>query len=91
MQKIVTNRLITFKGGLGKGKTILLNVFIHYLWLRQLEFNHKNKGYNKVMRPDYLEELKKLEEAHKLPVYLSPGLDFKFTDEKGHEWSNEEL
>ena len=76
LERIISNKFIIFKGELGKGKTITMNLTSHYIWQKQLTENQKQKRYQKTMNLDYFNEWNKLDESKLLPVYTSPNLDF---------------
>lgn len=75
LKQIINNRLICFKGSPGTGKSIMMNILSKFIFDQRNEYNERNKRYNKIMRPDYLEVERKLIEDNKLPVYSN--LEFK--------------
>ena len=80
LEKIVSSRFIIFMGGLGKGKSILMNLTAHYLYEKQEDYNKKHKRFNRVMLKDYVLEYEKLKEQKKLPIYSN--LDFVLNEKK---------
>lgn len=88
LERIAQNRFVIFKGDLGKGKSILMNVTAHYLWQKFEEQNHKQRRYNKVMRSDYVAECNNLKDNNMLPIYSN--LDFVYKDKK-EELKSQEL
>ncbi len=61
-------------GRLGSGKTLFANLLCHYLNEIYNKKDKKSRRYNKYMREDYVEDLKKLEKEKRLRVYSSIGL-----------------
>lgn len=74
LNRLVSNRFIVFKGDLGKGKSILMNLTAHYLWQKQIVDNKRRLRYNLAMKPDYVRECVSLEDQQLLPIYSN--LDF---------------
>lgn len=72
---IVSNRFIVCMGSLGKGKSITMNLLVHFLVEKRKKENKRNKRYNRYMKPKYNESERMLEESKLLPVYSN--LDFK--------------
>ena len=74
LDKITQSRFIIFRGGWGKGKSILMNLVAHYLWAKERANIFDNIRYNKVMRADYINDYILLMQNNKLPIYSN--LDF---------------
>lgn len=74
LKQIISNRFIICKGGLGKGKSITMNLIAHFLNETREEEKRKNARYNKVMKPDYVKQELELKEQDLLPIYSN--LDF---------------
>lgn len=74
LKRITSNRFIICMGGLGKGKSITMNLIAHYLFELREHNLAKSKRFNKIMRPEVVAETKALEQANLLPIYSN--LDF---------------
>ena len=74
LEKITQSRFIIFKGGWGKGKSILMNLVAHFLYTKERINVFQNLRYNQVMRPEYTKEYIALMQDCKLPIYSN--LDF---------------
>lgn len=74
LEKITQSRFIIFRGGWGKGKSILMNLVAYYLYTKEKTNLFNNLRYNQVMRPEYTKEYFKLIQDCKLPIYSN--LDF---------------
>lgn len=75
LKDITQSRFIIIKGDWGKGKSILMNIIAKFLYKKKEIQDNENKRYLKFIKRDYLEQLKKLDEEKKLPIYSN--LDFK--------------
>ncbi len=76
LERIISNKFIIFKGDLGKGKTLTMNLTSHYIWQKLVFENQKNNRYQKIMNPEYSSQWYNLEKNSLLPIYTSPNLDF---------------
>ena len=83
LDKITQSRFIIFKGGWGKGKSILMNLVAHYLYAKEHANIYAQMRYNSIMRPDYTREYLTLERDDKLPIYSN--LDFVENNHKSQE------
>lgn len=72
--KMMNDRTIVFMGEKGKGKSLTMSAVAHFLWLKRLENNRKNRRYNKYVKPDYVTQQKVLDEKSLLPVYSNMDL-----------------
>lgn len=75
LNEITQSRFIIIKGDWGKGKSILMNIIAKFLYKKKEVQDNENKRYLKFIKPDYLEQLEKIDEEKKLPIYSN--LDFK--------------
>ena len=69
LNMIIKTRIIIFKGLAGKGKTLLMQVFTKFLVDKFEYADRKNRRYNKLMNPNYIEQREKLKKEGYLPVY----------------------
>lgn len=82
LENITQSRFIIFRGGWGKGKSILMNLVAHYLWTKEQTNFNNNLRYNQVMRPEYTKEYFKLIQDNKLPIYSNLDFILKTQDKK---------
>lgn len=80
------DRTIIFMGEKGKGKSLLMSLVAHFLWAKNKEKDKKKKRYNRFMKPEYVAEIERLNNAKLLPIYSN--LDFSDA-ETGYQ--NQEL
>ena len=66
---LTKNRTIIFKGFLGAGKTMAMNLVSHWLYSKILYNDRKNKRFNEIMNPGRLEVVAELNKKNVLPVY----------------------
>lgn len=85
LNSITSNRFIVFKGGLGKGKTIMMNLVSHFLVKKRTMENTRNARYLKYMQPNRINVEKLLIKNKCLPIYSN----IDFIDEK--KFRNQEL
>ena len=83
--KMMNDRTIVFMGAKGKGKSLTMSAVAHFLWLKRLEYNKKNRRYIKFMKDEYLEQQNWLDEVNLLPVYSNMALLDKDTGAKSQE------
>lgn len=69
LNEMMSDRTIVFMGEKGKGKSLMMNFFAHFLWQKRLLSNKKNKRYNHYMKPKYIMSEQKLAEDNLLPIY----------------------
>lgn len=69
LNQMMQDRTLIFMGHKGTGKSLMMNLFAHFLWKKRLEHDKKNKRYLKYMNPEYLVQEKILEDSKLLPVY----------------------
>lgn len=86
LNKITSTRFIVCMGSLGKGKSITMNLLVHYLIERRKEEDKRNKRYIRYMKPKYNESERMLEESKLLPVYSN--LEFK---DRENDFKSQEL
>ena len=81
LNQIISNRFIICKGGLGKGKSITMNLIAHFLVKSRERQNKKNVRYNKIMNYEYFVQEKTFKKNNILPIYSN--LDF--VEKKKHK------
>ncbi len=71
LNKLADNRTVIFMGDKGKGKSKMMNLFAHFLFLKRKENIKKNKRAYKYTSPDMLAKEKELEHKNLLPIYAN--------------------
>ena len=75
LNNILSTRFIVCMGSLGKGKSITMNLLVHFLVEKRKAEDKKNKRFIRIMKPKYNESEQMLEQQGLLPVYSN--LEFK--------------
>jgi len=83
--KMMNDRTIVFMGAKGKGKSLTMSAVAHFLWLKRLERNKKQRRYLRYIQPEYVEQQKKLDDKLLLPVYSNMDLVDRESGAKSQE------